>query len=157
VDCAGCGAGVGGDFVKQIVFRPDPKDVPEIMRRSDLVVGQPFLELPDRPPAHKVLGMIDGIKVRREVVEMVFNDTILMNFIYREAGHQSRDGDAPGSPMVKIDALARQLYGEFGEWVEKNFGVICMECRCALPGHEVHCGVPDRLKNLSFNKGPKPS
>lgn len=142
----------------RVVFRPKPEDVPEIMLRTDVAMGQPFVELPDRPPAHKVLGTIGVQKVRREDIEMVFNDTVLMNFIYREAGHQTEDVDPPDSRMAEARTLARQLYGDFGKWVEQNFGTICVECRTALPDHEAHCGVPARrAKNGDFRKGPKPS
>lgn len=141
----------------ELVFRPKPEDVPEIMRRSELVLGQPFLELLDRPPAHKVLGTIEGRKVRREDVEMVFNDTVLMNFIYREAGRQSEDNDPPGSAMAQIRSLARELYGTFGQKIEQDFGTICMDCGDTLPFHETSCGVPARRAKSSMNKGPRPN
>lgn len=82
----------------EVVFRPDPKDVPEILRRGDLILGQPFLFLPDRPDEYKVLAVISGEKIRRQAVEMVFNDTVTMNFVYALTGHKSEDHDPPGKP-----------------------------------------------------------
>ena len=130
----------------EIVFRPNPEDVPEIMRRTDLTLGQPFIQIPEetRPDEHKVLAVIDGQKIRREHVEMVFNDTVLMNFVYAQTGHRSEDHDPPHSPMAKIRELARQLYGSYGEWVEANYGVICMECSEILPRHNDACRAGKR-------------
>lgn len=41
--------------------------------------------------------------------------------------------------MAQVRELARRLYGTYGEWVEANFGVICMECRRLLPSHTGGC------------------
>lgn len=135
----------------EIVFRPDPADVPEIMRRTRLVLGQPFLEIPapNRPDEHKVLAVIGGHKVRREDVEMVFNDTILMDFVYRAAGRRSEDNDPPGSPMAEIRDLARQLYGLFGEWAAISYGVLCLECKQELPAHTETCAASKKNKSAA--------
>ncbi len=127
----------------QIVFRPDPKDVPEIMRRTRLTLGQPFITIPmeTRPEEHKVLAEIEGEKVRRDAVEMVFNDTVQMNFAYALAGRQCEDNDPPGSAMAQVRELARRLYGSYGEWVEKYYGILCMECNRTLPEHSESCGA----------------
>jgi hypothetical protein len=142
----------------RLEFRPDPKDVPEIMRRAGLVLGQPFIEIPmeTRPDAYKVLALIEGHKVRREDVEMVFNDTVLMNFTYACVGHRSGDNDAPGSLMAEVRALARRLYGSYGEWVEANYGVICLECNQDLPWHSENCsaGMKNKAAAAKWNKPP---
>jgi hypothetical protein len=140
----------------RIAYRPDPKDVPEIMRRTKLVIGQPFVTLPNdtRPDAHKVLMVIDGCQVRRDDVEMVFNDTVMMNFAYAHTGHRSEHNDAPGSPMAQVRELARRLYGSYGEWVETNYGVVCLECNETLPSHTEKCSAGaryrDSLKSHAF-------
>ena len=126
----------------ELEFRPESKDVPEIMRRTELCIGQPFVTLPmeTRPDEHKVLAVIQGEKIRRGAVEMVFNDTALMNFVY--AGlHRSEDNDAPGSLMAEVRALARKLYGSYGGWVEANYGVLCLECNRSLPEHDEKCAA----------------
>lgn len=143
----------------RISFRPDPKDVPEIMRRSGLVLGQPFITIPmeTRPDEYKVLMVIDGHKVRREHVEMVFNDTVLMNFTYALAGHRSEDNDPPGSPMAEVRALARKLYGSYGEWVESHYGVICLECDKPLPDHTGNCSAGSKNRDAAEKWKEPPS
>ena len=131
-----------GDYVlTKLVFRPDPKDVPEVLRRSDLVLGQPFVALPDeiRPAEHKVLAVIQDHKIRRADVEMVFNDTISMDFVYRHTGCQSDDFDSPGSFMSELRAFSRKFYGEYGKWAAANYGVNCLLCDQALPDHLEFC------------------
>jgi hypothetical protein len=143
-----------GDDLR-LVFRPDPKDVPEVMRRTKLILGQPFLTIPSetRPEEHKVLAEIEGHKVRRDDVEMVFNDTVLMNFNYAHTGHRCEDEDPPGSPMAQVRALARKLYGSYGEWVEKHFGVVCMECNRELPEHLENCTAGQKNRNSASPEG----
>lgn len=123
------------------------------MRRGDLVKGQPFITIPqhNRPSPHKVLSIFNRSKIKLDAVEMVFNDTVLMNFTYRNSGHQSEDDDPPESTMKKIRELARALYGEYGQWIEENFGTICIECRRTLPDHIENCkaGIEYR-KQKSF-------
>jgi len=123
----------------RVIFRPNPKDVPEIMRRTRLTLGQPFITLPERPEEHEVLLVIDDHKIRRDDVEMVFNDMVLMNFAYALAGYRSGNNDASGSPMAQIRELARRLYGSYGQWVEANYGVVCLECHETLPTHTDNC------------------
>ena len=143
----------------RLEFRPNPKDVPEIMRRSGLILGQPFIQIPmeTRPDEFKVLALIDGVKVRREHVEMVFNNTVLMDFTYALAGHRSEDNDPPGSLMAQVRALGRELYGSYGKWVELNYGVICLECNLALPSHTENCsaGIKNKAAAQKWNKPPE--
>jgi hypothetical protein len=142
----------------RVVFRPEPKDVPEIMRRCRLTLGQPFITIPmeTRPDEHKILAVIDGHKVRRDDVEMVFNDTVQMNFTYALAGQRCEDHDPPGSAMAEVRSLARRLYGSYGEWVETNYGVVCMECNQALPAHGDTCtaGKKNRIESQKMTDGP---
>lgn len=142
----------------ELVFRPDPKDVPEIMRRTQLILGQPFIKLPmdRRPDEHKILAVIDGHKVRRKDIEMVFNDTVLMNFTYR-GFHQSEDCDLPGSVMAQIRALARELYGSYGQWVEANYGTVCLECNELIPTHAANCVAGARNARSANAAAPPPS
>jgi hypothetical protein len=132
----------------RIVFRPNPKDVPEIMRRQNLVVGQPFVLLPGAVPYHKVLGEFEGTKIRRETVEMVFNDALLMDFVYRGIGPKSSDSDSPA--MAAARELAAELYGETGRDAQAKYGRICLECGSELPQHSVGCGAGEknRLKGV---------
>ena len=67
----------------RVVYRC--KDEAESNRRAaraNILIGAPFLRLPDNPPEHKVLLVTkDGSKIRRAEVEMVFNDMCLMDAI----------------------------------------------------------------------------
>jgi len=121
----------------KVVFRPDPKDVPEIMRRQGLVMGQPFVSLPNRAADHKVLAVIDGHKIRAADVEMVFNDGLLMDFVYRGIGPTSAEKD--DSFMSQVRALAETLYGDTGADVRAKYGVVCLECGASLPDHSETC------------------
>ena len=98
-----------------------------------------------RPDEHKVLAVIDGHKIRREAVERVFNDTVLMNFTYKGLW-RSEDNDPDGSPMAIIRALAREMYGAYGQWVEANYGTICLECNFNLPEHSDSCSAGKRYR-----------
>jgi hypothetical protein len=120
----------------EVMFRPDPKDVPEILRRQGLVIGQPFVKLPDAIP-HKVLAVIDGQKVRAADIEMVFNDGLLIDFVYRGIGPTSAEQDTPA--MAQLRALAADLYGQLGKDVQSKYGVVCLECGADLPEHSEAC------------------
>jgi len=128
----------------KLVFRPDPKDVPEIMRRQRLVLGQPFVFLPGRDP-YKVLTVIEGHKIRAEDVEMVFNDALLMDFVYRGIGPTSAETD--DGPMKEIRALAGRLYGQAGVDAREKYGLICLECGSHLPEHLESCKAGIRTRN----------
>ena len=56
----------------------------ECVRRAKSQMGKPFLHIPGNLPAHKVLAEIDGIKLRVEDAEMLYNDMQLMNYAYGE-------------------------------------------------------------------------
>lgn len=80
-----------------------------------------------------------------------------MSGISNETTTQSGDNDAPESPMAQVRELARKLYGSYGEWVEANFGVVCMECNLKLPAHTPQCSAGIKNKALSEKWNQPPS
>lgn len=137
----------------RLVFRPDPKDVPEIMRRTRLILGQPFVFLPDRQ-MHKVLAILSGHKVRTEDVEMVFNDALTMDFTYRGIGPTTASMDDVF--MSEVRKLATELYGQTGLDAQVKYGTVCLECGLNLPEHLDTCkaGIRYRDQLRKMNAGP---
>ncbi len=95
----------------RVVARPEDFGLTreEVLRRASAQTGA-FKHLPGNPPPHKVLAEIDGHKVRVEEIEMIYNDTELMEAVYGLGCHDKIDH--PDSPMAKARALARKLYAE---------------------------------------------
>lgn len=86
----------------------------ERLKRADAYRGTPFKRLPGDPPQHKVLGALaDGFIVRVSVVEMVWNDMLLMNAIEGDGTYEALYplDDNGGCPQRQILELARKLYG----------------------------------------------
>lgn len=67
----------------QVVYSPKTQDERERRaKRAEEFLGRTFLNMPGDAPAHKVLFITsNGMKVRREHVEMVYNDMLLMDAI----------------------------------------------------------------------------
>jgi hypothetical protein len=74
------------------------------LERAESLVGIPFLQLPGKPPQHQVCFVSrEGVKVRVEAVEMVFNDALLMDAINGWEAPLYVDGYPEGS-------LQREVY-----------------------------------------------
>ncbi len=137
----------------ELVFRPDPKDVPEINRRGKLVTGQPFVSLPDAPNVHKVVGEFKGHKIRIKDVEMVFNDAMMMDFIYGGIGPTTAGTDDEATAAIR--QISTTLYGDYGATIKQCFGTWCLECKLQLPEHRDSCTAGKKYVNAgrASNRG----
>lgn len=82
----------------------------ESVRRMEAQLGQPFVSLPGNPPEWKIVGEIDGHKVRVKDIEMVYNDTLFVEGVYGLGCHDKVD--PPNSLMAKVRKLAFEMYKE---------------------------------------------
>lgn len=80
-------------------------------QKIESLKGTPFKRLPGEPPEHRVVGeLTDGFKVRAHAVEMVWNDSFLMDAIEGDGTYEKLvTGD--GSRNAEVLALAKRLYG----------------------------------------------
>lgn len=96
-----------------VVYRPKTDAEGERRwKRMESLVGTPFERLPGEPPQHKVIGRTsDGIPIRVQDVEMVFNDAALMDQIsdYGTDGPLYRD--TIKETQREVYELAIKLYG----------------------------------------------
>lgn len=96
----------------QMVFRPDPKDVAEVLRKTRAQVGQPFIVLPgDRNKVLKVF-QTNGItfKARMKDLEMVLNERLLMDWAYSHcAGHEAAREAADTPEMKDLFQMAMEI------------------------------------------------
>lgn len=78
-----------------------------VMERTKQYISTPFQDLPGHPPTDKVVGILpDGFKVRTFHAETVYNDWLMIDFVYGD-GHYEKYG----SPReCEILALAKSLY-----------------------------------------------
>jgi hypothetical protein len=79
-----------------------------IVARAKALVGMPFMRLPGNPPDHLVAGeTYEGVKLRVEDVEMVWNDAILLDAIH---GGGKYRGVAYPMDRAALE-IAERLYG----------------------------------------------
>lgn len=95
-------------------YKPPPSEEEGKRRteRANQLIGQPFVHLPGKPPQHKVLADIDGLKIRVETVEMVWNDKNFIDYVCGE-GHYRKDLEQESNAsQLKVLDLAESLYGD---------------------------------------------
>lgn len=126
------------------MFRPDPKDVPEIIRRQKLIVGQPFVYMPNRDP-NKVYAVFNGCKVKAENLEMIFNDALLVDFVYRGIGPTSTSLDE--GALIEVRKLSENAYASISADIRRKYGTVCLECDSQLPTHTDTCTAGIRNQN----------
>lgn len=85
----------------RVVYRPkDENEAKRRVNRMEALMGTPFIRLPNCSD-HKVLMVTsDGYKVRRDTIEMVYNDALLMD----AGGGWGEDG-----PLYRDTIEGRQL------------------------------------------------
>ena len=92
---------------------PSEEEGKKRVERGRKLIGQPFIHLPGNPRQHKVLEKIDGIKIRVEAVEMVWNDMHLIDYVCDEKGHYRKDLEEENNTLqLKVLDLAEKLYGD---------------------------------------------
>jgi hypothetical protein len=99
----------------RIVYRcQTPEEARRRVARAEALVGTPFLRLPGNPPAHRVMFVAsNGVKVRAEHVEMVFNDALLMDAV----SNWGEDGPLYATTLDEDGPHQRECY----EWALRAF------------------------------------
>jgi len=94
----------GGSRIIYVLDDPTPEETAKRKRSLDAQLGEPFVEFAQ---PHKVYASPNGSKVRKDAVEMVWNDAAMMD---RACGDGYYEKVMRTDVEVEILKLARELY-----------------------------------------------
>lgn len=93
---------------------PTPEEAERRIKKAEELLGSPFERLPGDLPDHKVLKVIDGHKIHVSEVEMVWNDSKLMDHVMGQGYYRKRlelKSDWRSQIQIAVLDLAESLYG----------------------------------------------